>query len=596
MRRFLLCGFLLCFVLSAVPAAQVAAGIIRVRWDSASDGPGHDWEHAYRKVADAIAASAAGDEIWVSGASSHPYFERITLRAGVGLYGGFAGVETSRDARDVSANVTILDGGASGTIVTSPSGADSSTIVDGFTLRNAGGSTSNSGVWCQNSSPAIRNNTITQTGTGIRCSTSSPEITHNTIFNGGGITCQYSSAPLVAYNVISGTSSGIFCDSSSPTIMATVISDCGTGIYLNYESSPDISGCVISTSGASGIYASFYCAPNITNNTIVGNATNGIECFKLSSPSVSNNIVAFNGTGITSAGAPALTSNCFYTPGGSDYSGVTPGAGDINANPLFVNRAGGDYHLLAGSPCIDAGSDAQVPSWLLTDLDGAPRISGPHVDMGAFEFQAASVADARGSKDGAEVSLSGVTVTAAWPDVFYVEQPDRACGIRVSRAAHGLQVGQTAAVTGTMATTADGERMIEASAASATSGEQLAALGMKLGSLGGSATPDYLPSAGTGQQGVAGGTGLNNIGLLVKVFGTVQHVDSAGGFFVVSDGSRVSDAEGRAGVRVVAPGLIPSGLAPGEFTAVTGISSCCSAGGVLYSRILVRSPADIVRN
>jgi hypothetical protein len=53
------------------------------------------------------------------------------------------------------------------------------------------------------------------------------------------------------------------------------------------------------------------------------------------------------------------------------------------ADPLVVGA--GDHHLQAGSPAIDAGDDAAVPSDLLTDLDGGPRIQGSHVDIGAYE-------------------------------------------------------------------------------------------------------------------------------------------------------------------------------------------------------------------
>jgi len=57
--------------------------------------------------------------------------------------------------------------------------------------------------------------------------------------------------------------------------------------------------------------------------------------------------------------------------------------GNINSNPLFVNGPGGDYHLTAGSPAINAGTTIGAPSY---DLDGAPRDAQP--DIGAFEFGA----------------------------------------------------------------------------------------------------------------------------------------------------------------------------------------------------------------
>jgi len=61
------------------------------------------------------------------------------------------------------------------------------------------------------------------------------------------------------------------------------------------------------------------------------------------------------------------------------------GTGNIDANPMFADD---DGRLLAGSPCIDAGNDAAVPSGVTTDLDGNPRIQGTCVDMGAFEVLA----------------------------------------------------------------------------------------------------------------------------------------------------------------------------------------------------------------
>jgi len=56
----------------------------------------------------------------------------------------------------------------------------------------------------------------------------------------------------------------------------------------------------------------------------------------------------------------------------SDIRGGWPGIGNIDADPLFVDPANGDYSLALGSPCIDAG-----------DPDSPPDADGSRADMGA---------------------------------------------------------------------------------------------------------------------------------------------------------------------------------------------------------------------
>jgi hypothetical protein len=59
----------------------------------------------------------------------------------------------------------------------------------------------------------------------------------------------------------------------------------------------------------------------------------------------------------------------------SDVQGGFAGIGNIDADPLFVDAAGGDFALQPGSPCINTGDPALSP-----DPDGS------FADMGAIAF------------------------------------------------------------------------------------------------------------------------------------------------------------------------------------------------------------------
>jgi hypothetical protein len=61
-------------------------------------------------------------------------------------------------------------------------------------------------------------------------------------------------------------------------------------------------------------------------------------------------------------------------------------AGNIDADPCFLDLAVGDYHLLLGSPCINTGDPAYAGDPCKTDLDGEPRVMDGRVDMGIDEF------------------------------------------------------------------------------------------------------------------------------------------------------------------------------------------------------------------
>jgi len=132
-------------------------------------------------------------------------------------------------------------------------------------------------------------------------------------------------------------------------------------------------------------------SPQVINNTFVGNraailvdrrSSQGTQIYR-------NNIIFKNGIGLqttsgTDADNPIWTNN-LVSANTVQFSGTAAivGSGNINSdtlNPLFVNQAGGNFDLLAGSPAINAGSDLGAPA---VDFEGTVRVSP--VDIGAFE-------------------------------------------------------------------------------------------------------------------------------------------------------------------------------------------------------------------
>ena len=163
------------------------------------------------------------------------YVGNFTLVLQVELYGGFAGTETDLTQRDWMANPTILDGNQSGSVVTAPPGATATTRIDGFTITNGSGTqldyhTYGGGLYLENSSPTIANNTITgndaQLGAGLYLENSSPTIANNAITGndaefGGGLHMR-SSSPTIANNTIADNGAyyggGLLLYESFPTI------------------------------------------------------------------------------------------------------------------------------------------------------------------------------------------------------------------------------------------------------------------------------------------------------------------------------------------------------------------------------------------
>jgi predicted outer membrane repeat protein len=325
-------------------------------------------------------------------------------------------------------------------------------ILQGFTVKSRY-SEYTAGVLCMNEShPTIKdcvfvgNASYYHDGGALRClDYSSPQINgcifvRNVGGLGGAVYCKgdepsmwnpEKSEPVLTNckflsNRTYGHGGGAYFEQSYPTISGCsfVGNNCddygGGGYFLNCE--PVITNCIFKNnqgSSGSGVYArlsditltgslfsgnrpdsglrAYECQGTLSNSTFVGNKDRGASVWEVA---VSNCVFWENYKYQVSAESVTY----------SDVQGGKEGEGNIDAEPLFT-EAGywddhgtedyenddfwveGDYHLSAGSPCIDAGDPDYPIDPAETDLDGNLRVmdgdadGNPRIDMGAYEYQ-----------------------------------------------------------------------------------------------------------------------------------------------------------------------------------------------------------------
>ena len=176
--------------------------------------------------------------------------------------------------------------------------------------------------------------------------------------------------------------------------------------------------------------------------------------------------------------------------------------------------------------------------------------------------------------------LKNKIVSANFTGHSYITESDRSSGLRVN--ASSASEGTVVDVAGTLSTV-DGERAItSASVAVVSSRSAPLPLGVVGRDLGGGASGL--------QPGVLNGFGLNNIGLLVTVWGHVNQIGD--GHLYIDDGSALRDgtltgAEENIGVRVICD---PTDYHAGDYLIVTGISSCFETPSGLARPADTRAP------
>jgi hypothetical protein len=417
---------LLCSTLVLALGSPALAGI---RYVNAALGSGANdgtsWADAFQGsngLQAALAAAVPGDQVWVAQGSYEPTpgTDRqvsFVLRNGIEIYGGFDGTETSLGQRDFAAHVTTLTGdlngddganqfGENSCHVLYASATEASAILDGCTVRGGNGNvqvafhTTGGGILCEGGgSPTVRNCILIQ----------------NRASGGGGAGFIHDSSPTFVDCRFESNSGGIYggainaSSGGTPCFLRCVFSGNsaarGSALELESNCNATLTNCVcwnntaLSTGTAGGAIFVTMANPVIRQCTVVGNhAPLTLVAGIWAAPPISlaNNIIYFNDG---SGGWQGLPNNVY---GGSCtwccVQGIGPGAGNTSADPLFVDVAAGDLHLVQNSPCTDAGENLSVPAGTTTDLDGNPRLAddpqvpdsgsggAPVVDIGAYEL------------------------------------------------------------------------------------------------------------------------------------------------------------------------------------------------------------------
>ena len=398
------------------------------------DDDGSDWDNAFADLQRAFELASRcpiATEIWVVKGTYRPTATTdrtisFILKNGLAIYGGFDGSETMLQQRDWQANPTVLSGdiGINGNssdnsyhvIFNKGGGINASAVLDGLTISggnadSVGDDEKGGGMFLENASPTIRNchfmgNSAGYGGGGMSFKASSATV-DSCSFSGNS--AQVGGAVL---NSVNATTDFGFCSFTANTAAN------GGAFYNNSAALCGIANCYFEGNSANangGAVFNVNSSPDITNSAFLSNSADegaGISNMAGSSPNIVNcsfhaNTASSTGGAIRNhTGTVPLITNCIVWGNGTEIvnavpgpivsysivqqaSGVYPGTGNLNVDPLFVSSS--DIRIQPCSPAVDAGLNAA--NGTTEDLLGNNRKvdatgnGSAHIDMGAFEYQ-----------------------------------------------------------------------------------------------------------------------------------------------------------------------------------------------------------------
>jgi hypothetical protein len=378
---------------------------LHVQADAAAGGDGRSWATAFQSLTNALSQAGAEDEIWVARGIYYPAAHALdrqaafVLKDGVGVYGGFAGVETQRVDRNWFTNVTVLSGDL-----------DRNDYVDGWGISWAATNLAGTNAFHVVVAEDVGDSTILD---GFYITGGRADAPVGLDRNGGGLRVVSNTGPRLAHltvagNLAAGQGGGAYLEDCDPAVVncafrGNTANGGGGGIAL-LDAAAEFRNCLFAVNlghfGGGGLYIA-QSAPILMNCTIAGNqgsdgwVSGGFHADGGSAPSFLNCVIASNQVyEFTPTDNTAVVSYSLVQGGYEGTNNISQAPEFIGAVPSVWQRpqSGGDYRLHPDSVGVDAGtnlswmSNADDPASL--DLYGNPRIEQPggRVDLGACEW------------------------------------------------------------------------------------------------------------------------------------------------------------------------------------------------------------------
>ncbi|QDU65991.1 FG-GAP repeat protein [Planctomycetes bacterium Pla86] len=410
--------------------------VVFVDGDATGVADGSSWAHAYNDLSQALAAVPEFGQVWVAEGVYRPGpvgsapETTFSLREHVGLYGGFAGGESSLAQRDSQANPTILDGdlaaddGTLGgtlienvwSVVTAPASVDRFAVLDGFTVRRGAADESaecdpvvamfdkcrGAGLYCLGA-PTVRDCVFED---------------HFAAYNGGAL---YVAADALFVNctvrrsvALRGGAAYVDIGAAPTFVNCRLVGNQayeGGALFANGNpgQGPMLVSCVVHGNGAAtragGLFVTggqvTLAGCTVTHNSCLGPLA-GVGgdfggTWQIDGSILWGNVGLFGSSNLGGEGAQldgsgvTIARSCV-----EGWSGALGGTGNIGTDPLLADPDGvdgvlgtadDDVSLLAGSPCIDAGDGPVLGlDWHDLDLDGIILESMPFDAAGNARF------------------------------------------------------------------------------------------------------------------------------------------------------------------------------------------------------------------